>query len=99
MTTKHTPGSWKLQTYRMYASQMAKAEYPIHAPKRGLIAKAYRKSDARLIAAAPELLDSAKDAVDRITSHLMLLKCDDEFIANETKTLRDAIAKATGEQK
>jgi len=35
---------------------MAKAEYPIHAKKRGLIAKALKDSDACLIAAAPEML-------------------------------------------
>ena len=64
--SKHTPGRWKLQNYRMYASQMAKAEYPIHAPKRGLIAKAYRESDARLMASAPDLIAALIDCVEHM---------------------------------
>ena len=60
MKEKHTKGPWKKQTYRIYANAFAKPEYPIHAPKRGLIAKAFRESDAILMAAAPELLEALK---------------------------------------
>ena len=43
------------------------------------------------------LLEAAENAISQITSHLMLLKCDDEFISSQTQQLRTAIAKATGE--
>lgn len=42
-----------------------------------------------------DLLEAAEDAVDRISSQLALLRCDEEFINNETQKLRAAIAKAT----
>ena len=57
----HTKGPWKRQSYRIFASQLANAEYPIHAPKKGLIAKAFRESDANLISAAPDLLECLMD--------------------------------------
>lgn len=55
------------------------------------------KANAHLIAAAPLMLDALKDAEHRMRSQLILLKCDDEFIAHETETVRAAIAAATGE--
>ncbi len=48
----------------------------------------------RLHSVNAELLEAAEDAVNRITSQLKLLRCDDEFIAHETQKLRFAIAKA-----
>jgi hypothetical protein len=81
---KHTPGNWKAERYTIYASHFAKAEYPIHAPKRGLIAKAFRQKDAQLIAAAPELLRLLQEIVDRGLS------------MTRVEEARDAIAKATG---
>jgi hypothetical protein len=49
----------------------------------------------RLHSVNADLLEAAEDAVNRITSQLKLMRCDDEFIANETQKLRFAIAKAT----
>jgi hypothetical protein len=46
-----------------------------------------------------ELVAAAKNAISQITSNLMLLKCDDEFISSQTQQLRAALAKATGETK
>lgn len=54
------------------------------------------KANARLIAAAPELLEALEIAVDKIKSGLILLKCDDEFIEKETRQALAAIAKAKG---
>jgi len=54
-------------------------------------------ANAHLIAAAPELYAALEDAVFRIRSTLILLECDDEFIARETEKARAALAKARGE--
>ncbi|MFG8976795.1 hypothetical protein ACVSMJ_10995 [Pseudomonas aeruginosa] len=49
----------------------------------------------RIQDAAPDLLDALEDAVNRLTSSLILLKCDDDFIKKEIAKARAAIAKAT----
>lgn len=85
--TKHTKGPWNQPRYLIYASHMAKAEYPIHAKNRGLIAKAYREADARLISAAPDLLEALQDILDT------------GFAGGpQAKRARAAITKATGGQ-
>jgi hypothetical protein len=48
----------------------------------------------RLHSVNAELVEAAEDAVNRITSQLKLMRCDDEFIAHETQKLRQAVAKA-----
>lgn len=40
-------GRWSVALYRIFATPFATGEYPIHAPKRGMIARAYREVDAR----------------------------------------------------
>lgn len=69
-TAKHTPGPWKRASYRLYTSQMASPEYPIHAAKRGLIAKAYRKCDADLIATLPDLC-AERDKLKALNAELV----------------------------
>lgn len=93
MSTKHTNGPWTQATYIIYASQSVKAEYPIHAEKRGLIAKAYRASDARLIAAAPELLAFAQAFLADYQSEDGM-----QSMKHYAKQAHAAISKATGEQ-
>lgn len=61
-----TRGPWKVQPYTLYASQMAPAEYPIHAPKRGLIGKAYKRDDAKCMAASHDLLEALKEAKEAL---------------------------------
>lgn len=81
--TKHTKGPWNQPRYLIYASHMAKAEYPIHAKNRGLIAKAYREADARLISAAPDLLEALQNLLPGA-----------EAMGWNTDKARNAIAKA-----
>jgi len=86
--SKYTPGPWKQEGYRLFANQFAKPEYPIHAPKRGLIAKSFKEEDARLIASAPELLEALKD---------LLADEGEDFIRSRFwDKARAAIAKAEG---
>ncbi|MDP5553501.1 hypothetical protein P3773_11405 [Pseudomonas aeruginosa] len=57
--------------------------------------KEEKKRMDRIREAAPELLEALEYAVNRLNSCLILLECDDEFIAKETAQARAAIAKAT----
>jgi hypothetical protein len=111
MNTHNTPGSWVVGTKSEYGtynanmifdSQDGSVAMVYGLPSNTTLEKmdderyAEGKARARLIAAAPELLEAAEDAVNRITSQLKLLRCDDEFIAHEVQKLRFAITKATG---
>jgi hypothetical protein len=60
---KHTRGPWKEGDYIIWPANHGNAQFPIHAPKRGRIAMADRQSDARLISAAPELLEVLREIV------------------------------------
>lgn len=83
MTAQHTPRKWKKQGYRIFANAFAKPEYPIHAEKRGLIAKAFKEADAYLIAAAPDLLAALKVLTNYV---------DERTGDNECRPLENAIA-------
>ncbi|WP_343474013.1 hypothetical protein AB4J85_16940 [Pseudomonas aeruginosa] len=93
--SKHTKGPWKSQ-HDKYATWAGDQRWiSVTAPKRGEIGRFKRESDAVLAASAPDLLDALEDAVNRLTSSLILLKCDDDFIKKEIAKARAAIAKAT----
>jgi hypothetical protein len=78
MSTKHTPGPWRQEETRVYFPNNAGGFCIRNCPS--------PEANARLIAAAPELLDIAETiALDSTSPHQWL----DE--------LRAAIAKATGE--
>lgn len=81
--TKHTPGPWQVD--KTYGLIMAGNEIEIAACHAGRGADA--EANARLIAAAPEMLD----ALEKIES---CLSPDDNDIA--AKAVRHAIAKAKG---
>ena len=92
---KHTPGPW---TYE----QISNNAYVID--ENGSAVMLYRnpddemKANARLIAAAPELLEAlegmlAIDQENHQRGH------DDDDVCKEVQTARAAIAKAKGEQK
>lgn len=89
---KHTPGPWKFhkqaRTIAIYRSDNADtiANVPISA----VVDNTRREHDARLIAAAPDLLEAL----------IGCLEC--EFSVTDKAAInkaRDAIAKATGETK
>ncbi|RTW54554.1 hypothetical protein [Pseudomonas aeruginosa] len=96
----HTPGPWEIERYsdgliQIVGGIRAVSDHEEHVTT---VVEAVTRGDeanARLIAAAPELLDALEDAVNRLTSSLILLKCDDDFIKKETAKARAAISKAT----
>ncbi len=96
--SKHTPGPWGQDKWGSLQTEggqdvLLRGITTISAGSDERIAEA--EANTRLIAAAPELLDALEDAVNRLTSSLILLKCDDDFIKKETAKARAAIAKAT----
>ena len=84
----HTPGPWKLQTEtpRRPASVIDTSDQ--------IVAEVFgysrdsRKANARLIAAAPEMLEALRHALDYVT--------DSELQVDVEATIRTAIAKAEG---
>ncbi|EME0886759.1 hypothetical protein IPC1486_22855 [Pseudomonas aeruginosa] len=89
----YTPGPWQWSNGRLlhnvpgeYSDTILDIQDKVWRPT---------EEDARLIAAAPELLEALEDAVNSLAPSLILLKCDDDFIAKETAQARAAIAKAT----
>ena len=92
---KHTPGPWKVDPNYPHDIQTESGVIEIAttsiALSGGLPAKYEdRKANARLIAAAPELLEALQDAVEYLKNYL-----PDEMIAPHLA----AITKATGKQK
>ncbi|MFU3267084.1 hypothetical protein ACM7LV_20145 [Pseudomonas aeruginosa] len=95
---KHTPGPWCQDKWGSLMTEggqdvLLRGITTISAGSDERIAEA--EANTRLISAAPELLEALEDSVNRLTSSLILLKCDDDFIAKETAQARAAIAKAT----
>lgn len=94
----HTPGPWVSRNNMVFGGKKCIcSNVNAASPTPQNIAEdvAMSIANARLIAAAPELLDALEDAVNRLTSSLILLKCDDDFIKKETAKARAAISKAT----
>lgn len=94
---KHTPGPWTIR--------VATASIPtIHvSSSRGHLASVFgarHVQDARLIAAAPELFDIAKEALGlaEIAADLTGCRGDDDFVQAFHEKAKAAIAKATGSE-
>lgn len=86
---KHTPGPWIDHSFKTEPGQMiqVRAGY-INARETELVALVAKEEDARLIAAAPELLDVAQSILaDDMVQYLP---------AEYVEKVRAAIAKATG---
>ena len=89
MVGKHTPGPWKVtegQRTLANVSATTKRGLTKSVAQVGGFFRDDREYNARLIAAAPELLEALQDAVEYLKNHL-----PDEVLASH----RAAIAKAT----
>ena len=94
MSAQHTPGPWHIYRYgkhprAVWGATNALPVAIIHSDGTSSVAN---DANARLIAAAPELLQAAKDFVEWFECN----RIGDKPIA-ELSHARDAIAKATGE--
>lgn len=90
--TKHTPGPWKVDPN--FPGMVRIDDDPTSGILVGLAA------NARLIAAAPELLEALKEAMGELNDYRRLLVYDKEDVADLKSTISKAaaaIAKATGE--
>ena len=100
MTTKHTPGPWKLKlgkgiqyTYLVADKKGQDIANWAHYPN---ATKAQTKANARLIAAAPDLLEALMGLLADITEYQTLNNLGGED--NHWQAIaRAAIVKATGE--
>jgi len=102
MTTQHTPGPWTYSSseqygdWRFYVAQADGAPYtPHYSDVATLIAetvsderRSIQEANARLISAAPELLDFAKEWLERQGT-------DENYMVMKA---RAAITKATGQE-
>ena len=110
MGTKHTPGPWKLD--RSLQPADGEYDYAISSPEHFVLAEAFGRSangghppaeaNARLIAAAPELLEALREAeVGLEFAGADKTIAEGDFIPTPTlalRAVRAAIAKATGGQ-
>jgi len=88
--TKHTPGPWRLNGTLITAQDdMAVKVASVHGGAIGAVPALEQEANARLIAAAPELLETASTIAD-------MLVADGGEATTRLRALRVAIAKATG---
>lgn len=93
--SKHTPGPWTIDEHELGSFIRCAGGYIITGP---VNERPGYKANARLIAAAPNLLEAlmkAATALERV-EHLIGGGDDEVSIESEILTARDAIAKATG---
>jgi hypothetical protein len=89
----HTPGPWDFDNYADHVSYFSDAskrkdDYDFRVEFPDDMPEAEAEANARLIAAAPELLEALKDTLRR---------CEGEgWSEPETRTIRAALDKATG---
>jgi hypothetical protein len=96
MNTTHTPGPWEISRLATpdHSPQFAiyQENYPLSL---AIVVHENSEANARLIHAAPDLLDSARQALERL-EHIVHMRngvMGDEYHA--IMNLRSAIAKAT----
>lgn len=92
MNTKHTPGPWLVEFFEDSARIRQEKGYEHTITVVSTWGDSQRETDARLIAAAPELLIALDDAFDWICELLPAYSTGGTRLDN----LRRALAKATG---
>lgn len=98
MKTMHTPGPWTLGPGRTIATESGEF-FISYGSERGTGAPLFRGGfdvldrNARLVAAAPELLDALRLAVAVMRAHDI-----DEAMGGEFDVFTDAVAKAEGSE-
>ena len=93
METKHTPGPWMFDaTLKGDGSFGGSYIVSNNAKKTWPLAEVYREDNARLIAAAPDLLEALKALVADLKPYMGQGRMDDKI-----RNAIAAIAKATGE--
>ena len=95
MTSKFTPGPWNFQPCDEYTNcfdVMCEEGYYIATTHDGVRGDKNADANARLIAAAPDLLDELLSILDWAVTERAPLR------NQEIESIRAAIAKATGEQ-
>lgn len=97
---KHTPGPWQTDRNNVHSGQIATVHHclnndwvEIWSPDAFAETEEMQEANARLIAAAPELLDALEDLVSFMNLAPELANYDIEV---ELEDARAAIAKATG---
>ena len=88
-TTKHTPGPWRIESGPYYRA--IRVDFEVIADMRQ-IGRSFNESNARLIAAAPDLLDALENVIE--SWGLGLLPHEDSEALDQA---RAAITKAKGE--
>lgn len=107
--SKHTPGPWEVKSVDKQTWQIGTADFgsivTLHDPYRASIRMtAEMEADARLIAAAPDLLEALKKVKQMISEALPKFNWRDSFLdANAIRLLNEvplavyeAVAKAEG---
>jgi hypothetical protein len=108
--SKHTPGPWSVTHFsRLYIGQFVDgaerhdaetASVPLFKTVATIVERTGETdANARLIAAAPELLEACKDLVKRLVHCTVRNGTDKEFAEIAVAPYRAIIAKAEGETK
>ena len=88
--SKYTPGPWKLNRKNGLSVLADVPDWPTGTIEK-LVAETVRRSDARLVAAAPEMYEAIRDFLTYYDEYLRDTKIPDECVY-----LRAAIARAEG---
>lgn len=100
MKTKHTPGPWEVYTFETI---LGKEVHRVKAPKALEVIGDFKKEDAQLIAAAPDMIKELENTYRdiQILVQLQVKQTGSVILALKTDSirarLRNTIANATGE--
>jgi hypothetical protein len=97
--SKHTPGPWKRNENRNDCLEVVRdsPHKEIVCWVTGSVSNAEAMGDLHLIAAAPDLLEAAKQIVSNLCDGCtMPTHCEGVLICEQTAALKKAIAKAEG---